>query len=214
MQIKIGLIGAGGRMGQAINALHPTLPITRATSRKNLDCDVLIDVSSHQALLENLSANKPIVIGTTGHLDFTPIHEAAKRLPIFYASNFSLGAAILKQLSTFVARHFPSDIDLIETHHTEKKDAPSGTALHLLANLAGARVHSLRSGQTIGEHTLIFNNAEEKLTLTHQVHSREAFAKGALAAARFLMTKPPGLYTMDNLFEAALSSPSYAGSAR
>ncbi len=213
MDIKIGLIGANGRMGRAISALHPTTPIYRDTPRNSLDCDVLIDVSSSQSLLENLSANKPIVIGTTGHADFAPIHAAAKHLPIFYASNFSLGAAILKKLSTFTAAHFASDIDLIEMHHTNKKDAPSGTALHLLNHLPNARVHSLRSGQTIGEHTLIFNNAEEKITLSHQVHSRDAFAKGALAAARFLVNKPPGLYSMDNLFTEELLSTPYARSS-
>lgn len=197
---KIGLIGAEGRMGKTIAALHPIVPITRTTPRSSLDCDILIDFSSHQALLENLSANKPIVIGTTGHLDFTPIHKAALHLPIFYAPNFSLGAALLNKLALLTSQHFPSDIDIIETHHTQKKDTPSGTALHLAKNLAHARIHSLRSGKVIGEHTLIFNNGDERLTLSHEVHSREAFARGALAAARFLYNKPPGLYTMDHLF--------------
>lgn len=201
MGIKIGLIGSEGRMGQAISALHPVIPIYKTTPRSPLDCDVLIDFSSHKALLENLSARKPIVIGTTGHLDFTPLHEAAKHLPIFYSANFSLGAALLNEASKLVAKHFAGDIDLIETHHTAKKDAPSGTALHLAKNLQNAKIHSLRSGSTIGEHTLIFNNAEERLTLSHQVHSREAFAKGALAAARFLIGKPPGLYSMEYLFK-------------
>ena len=125
MTIKIGLIGHEGRLGKEIAAICPILPIQKTTPRSPLDCDILIDVSSHHALLENLSAKKPIVIGTTGHLDFTPIEEAAKYLPIFYASNFSLGAAILKKLSTYVAMHFPADIDLLETHHTGKKMPPA-----------------------------------------------------------------------------------------
>ncbi|MBX7066788.1 MAG: hypothetical protein K1X28_06115 [Parachlamydiales bacterium] len=201
MAIKIGLIGPEGRMGKAISALHPVIPIFKHTPRSPLDCDILIDVSSHKALLENLSAGKPIVIGTTGHLNFAPIQEAAKHLPIFYSANFTLGAAILNETAKLVAKYFAGDIDLIETHHTAKKDAPSGTALHLSKNLQNAKIHSLRSGSTIGEHTIIFNNAEEKLTLSHQVHSREAFAKGALAAARFLLGKPPGLYGMEHLFK-------------
>lgn len=201
MAIKIGLIGAEGRMGKAISSLHAVIPISRKTPRIPLDCDILIDFSSHEALQENLSARKPIVIGTTGHLDFAPIHEAARYLPIFYAPNFSLGAALLNKLANLAAHHFPSDVDLIETHHTQKKDAPSGTALHLVKNIPHAHIHSIRSGKIIGEHTLIFNTAEERITLSHQVHTRDAFARGALAAARFLINKPPGLYTMDNLFE-------------
>lgn len=204
MPLKIGLIGANGRMGKAIASLQPIIPITRTTPRTPLNCDVLIDFSSPLALHQNLAANKPIVIGTTGHLDLSPIEQAAKHLPIFFAPNFSLGAAILNRLATLVASRFPADIDIIETHHTQKRDAPSGTALQLAKNLPNAHIHSIRSGKTIGEHTLIFNNAEERLTLSHQVHTREAFARGALAAAHFLIGKPPGLYDMDNLISLAL----------
>jgi 4-hydroxy-tetrahydrodipicolinate reductase len=200
MNLKIGLIGAEGRMGKAVALLHPVFPITRSTPRLHLDCDVLIDFSSPHALRENLSAGKPIVIGTTGHLDFSLIEQAAQYLPVFYAPNFSIGAAILNRIAAFVSEHFPSDIDLIETHHSGKKDSPSGTALHLAKNLPNCRIHSIRSGKTIGNHTLIFNNGEEELTLSHQAQNREAFAKGALAAAHFLIGKPPGLYNMDNLF--------------
>lgn len=201
MEIKIGLIGAEGRLGKAIKALHPIFPITKSTCRLSLDCDVLIDVSSPHALEENLSAKKPIVIGTTGHPDFSPIQEASKHFPIFYAANFSLGVAILQKLSRYIAKQFPSDIDLIETHHVAKKDAPSGTALQLAKNLPNAKIHSIRSGNIIGEHTLLFNTPHERITLSHEAHSREAFAKGAILAAQFLFDKEPGLYTMDNLFK-------------
>ena len=200
MDIKIGLIGASGRFGKAIAAHHPIIPIDRTTSRKDLDCDVLIDVSSHTALLENLSAHKPIVIGTTGHLDLAPIEQAAKHLPIFYAPNFSLGMALFRKIAQEIAARFPSDIDLIETHHSTKKDAPSGSAIQLAKLIPNLNIHSIRSGKIIGEHTLLFNTAEERLTLTHTAHSRDAFAHGAITAARFLVGKPPGLYTMDNLF--------------
>lgn len=199
--MKIGLIGSQGRLGRAIAALHPTIPITRATPRSSLECDVLIDVSSYKALSENLRAKKPIVIGTTGHLDMALIEDAAKEFPVFYASNFSLGSAIQAHLTAYIAKHFPSDIDLIEIHHTGKKDAPSGTALQLTKTLPRAKIHSIRSGNVVGEHILIFNTNEERLTLSHQVYSRDAFARGALAAARFLIGKAPGLYSMDNLFE-------------
>lgn len=200
MPIKIGLIGAGGRLGKAIADLNEVNPITRSTSRKDLDCDVLIDVSSPAALIENLSADKPIVIGTTGHLDLSPIHEAAKRLPIFYAPNFSLGIALMRKVAAEISRNFPSDIDLIETHHSQKKDAPSGTALMLAKIAPNIKIHSIRSGKVVGQHTMIFETAEERITLSHETHSREAYARGALAAAHFLIGKPPGLYSMDNLF--------------
>jgi 4-hydroxy-tetrahydrodipicolinate reductase len=202
--IKIALIGAEGKLGKAISALYPVIPVSRSTSRTSLDCDLIIDVSSPTALQENLTAQKPMVIGTTGHADLTPILKAAEKLPIFYSPNFSLGAAILNKLASWVGQHFPADIDLLETHHTEKKDTPSGTALQIAKNLPKAKIHSIRSGKVIGEHTVIFNNAEEKLTLSHQVHTREAFARGAIAAAQFLFGKPPGLYGMDNLFDSKL----------
>jgi 4-hydroxy-tetrahydrodipicolinate reductase len=205
MSIKIGLIGSKGRLGKAIMALDPTIvPIYKETPRFPLECDVLIDVSSHHALLENLSANKPIVIGTTGHLNFELIEEAAKRFPCFYAANFSLGAALMARFADFMGKHFQSEVDLIETHHVLKKDAPSGTALHLAKRLKNAKISSIRSGDAIGEHILIFKTVEEKITFAHEVHTRDAFARGALAAARFLAGKPPGLYGMDNLFDEAL----------
>lgn len=199
MAIKIGLIGAQGRLGRAIAALQSVAAVTRTTSRHGLDCDLLIDVSSHEALSENLSARKPMVIGTTGHSDFSLIEEAAKHLPIFYSPNFSLGVALMRKWALEISRKFPADIDLIETHHTQKKDSPSGTALYLAQGLPDVQIHSIRSGKIIGEHTLIFNNGSERLTLSHETHSRDAYARGALAAARFLIGKPPGLYTMDHL---------------
>lgn len=200
MAIKIGLIGPLGRMGKAVAALHPVIPIFKQTPREHLECDVLIDFSSCHALSENLSARKPIVIGTTGHPSFTLIEETAKHLPIFYSANFSLGAALLNETAKWIAKYFSGDIDLIETHHVHKKDAPSGTALEIAKNLPNAKIHSIRSGRIVGEHTVIFNNPEEKITISHQAHNREAFAKGALAAAHFLKGKPPGLYGMEHLF--------------
>lgn len=200
MKLKIGVIGSEGRLGKAIAKMLPIVPVLKGVPRINLDCDVLIDVSSPLALEENLSARLPIVIGTTGHTDFRLIEDASKRLPIFYASNFSLGAVLLNQCAALIQKYFPADIDIVETHHSGKKDAPSGTALQLQKTLPNAKVHSIRSGSTVGEHSIFFNAPEEKLTLTHQAHSREAFAKGAILAAKFIVNQPPGLYTMDNLF--------------
>lgn len=171
--------------------------------------DLFIDVSLSEGLSERLNTLRPMVIGTTGlsKQDFSLLQEASRSIPIFYAANFSLGMALLKKMAAELASLFPSeaDIDILETHRAGKKDAPSGSALHLAQTIKLARgektvaIHSLRSGEIIGEHTLQFNHAEERLTLSHQVHSRKAFAKGALAAAQFLINQPPGLYGMDQL---------------
>ncbi|EKE08541.1 MAG: Dihydrodipicolinate reductase [uncultured bacterium] len=113
-----------------------------------------------------------------------------------------MGASLLLRLAQEIAKYFPADIDIIETHHKTKKDKPSGTALYLANRLPNSTVHSIRSALCCGEHTVIFNTPQEKLTLTHQVHNREAFAQGALAAAHFIAMQPPGLYGMDNLFSS------------
>ena len=171
--------------------------------------DLFIDVSLADGLSGRLQYKRPMVIGTTALslTDLALIHEASQTVPIFYSSNFSLGIALLKRTAAELAKTFHHDasIDLIETHHTEKKDSPSGSALSLSAAIkesnpnAKVTIHSIRSGSVIGEHTLQFNTAEEKIELSHTAHSRDAFARGVLSAARFLMTCPPGLYGMDDL---------------
>ncbi|MBX9744299.1 MAG: 4-hydroxy-tetrahydrodipicolinate reductase [Chlamydiales bacterium] len=171
--------------------------------------DLFIDVSLPQGLSERLNTLRPMVIGTTGfsEQDFSLLKEASRCIPIFYAANFSLGMAFLKKMATELAELFPieTDIDILEAHRAGKKDTPSGSALHLAQAIKLVRgekeipIHSIRSGQTIGEHTLQFNHEEERLSLCHQVHSRKAFAKGALTAARFLVNQPAGLYGMDQL---------------
>lgn len=212
MDLKIGLIGAQGRLGQEIAALYP--PSACFTKEfpayPDSNLDLYLDVSDKTALAHNLStaikAQKPIVIGTTGHENLASLIEASRHIPIFYTPNFSLGFALLKKLTLELARQFPAEahIDLIETHHSQKKDAPSGTALLLAKTIeqnhpSPVKIHSIRSGQTIGQHTLFFNSAEEKITLSHEAHHRNAFAKGALAAALFLSQQPPGLYGMEEL---------------
>lgn len=181
-----------------------------------LDTDIAIDVSSKENTLNHLKYakqfSKPIVIGTTGHSLETQkrIEEAAQYIPIFYTPNFSPGIALLLQLvelaSTFGKTCF---VDIVETHHVHKTDLPSGTAL-ALAQATGKElakhttnkrdpsqvyIHAIRSGETIGEHTVIFEWGNEQIKLTHQAHSRDVFAEGALAAATFLIDKKPGLYS-------------------
>lgn len=184
------------------------------TEKLNEKVDLLIDASLPDNLLERLSIatkNKtPLVVGTTGLSDseLQKIEEASQQIPLFFSPNFSIGIALLKKFAKEASRYFPIDahIDLIETHHALKKDAPSGTALLLSDAIQKASperspvsIHPLRSGKIIGEHTLLFNTAEERLTLSHEAHHRDVFARGALAAALFLSQKNPGLYKMEDL---------------
>lgn len=181
------------------------------TDQLQTKIDLLIDVSLPEGISERLplaSTHKlPLVIGTTGlsKSDFQLLQQFSSQIPIFYSANFSIGIALLHKFARAMSRFFPAHVDLIEKHHSQKKDAPSGTALSLAktveeASATPVKIHSLRSGQIMGEHTLLFNTSEELLTLTHEVHSRKAFAKGALEAALFLKSQKPSLYGMDDLF--------------
>lgn len=218
--IRIGLIGATGRLGRAIDTLaseDPTLKIAARFHSGNLPeptapIDLFLDVSAPSALLHNLHiamlAKKPLVIGTTGHATLDLLQEASCIIPIFYSPNFSLGMALMQRIAAECARRFPktSHIDLIESHHSKKQDAPSGSAKALAETIkkehpAPVHIHSIRSGNLAGEHILHFNTNEEKLTIIHEAHNRNAFAQGALIAAKFLVTQSPGLYGMNNLLD-------------
>jgi 4-hydroxy-tetrahydrodipicolinate reductase len=198
-------------LGQDVSALLNLPPANvLLTASCHCSCDVYIDASLPAALQSNLdaalAAKKPIVIAATGlsSSDIVSIQRASLAIPIFHAPNFSLGMALLRKFAEQASAlfHTDADIDLIETHHTQKKDSPSGSAL-LLAKTIGkpVNIHSIRSGKVVGEHTLIFNTPDERICLTHEAHSRDAFARGALAAARFLSSKPPGIYTMEDLIQ-------------
>jgi len=207
---RIGLIGATGRLGRAVEALagdsiaarfHRTSPPDPRT-----EIDVFLDVSAASALRQNLDAavqgGKPIAVGTTGAIDFNLLEEAARHIAVFYTPNFSLGMAVLKKAAKLVAGKFPgAAIEIVETHHELKKDAPSGSALLLAKHLEPreAAIRSHRIGQTVGKHELIFSASDERIALIHEALSRDAFARGALEAARFVALQSPGLYTMDDL---------------
>ena len=181
--------------------------------------DAWIDVSLPSGLQERLALfgeqMKPVVIGTTGFSeeDLEGIQDLSERVPLIYAPNFSLGMALMQRLAEEAARHFPlsTQIDLVETHHCQKQDAPSGSAL-LLAKAIQREVpgrlpvsiHSIRSGKILGQHALLFNTGEERLTLIHEIDSRDAFVKGALEAALFVLSQPPGLYGMQDLARALI----------
>ena len=217
-ELRIGLIGSKGRMGNAIASLRfPFIRIGAFFTRENppdpeADVDLFLDVSSAAALKDHLQtallANKPIVVGTTGLVDFENLKEASKAIPVFYSANFSLGMALMRKAAEEFARRFhkTASIEIIETHHVHKKDAPSGAALMLAKTIeknhpSKPEIQSIRLGQTVGKHELYFSSSEETLTLIHTAQSRDAFARGAFEAARFLAHQSPGFYTMDDLIQ-------------
>jgi 4-hydroxy-tetrahydrodipicolinate reductase len=178
------------------------------------NCDVAIDFSNADAITEISAAalqhRKPLVIGTTGHSreQRRLIEETAQSLPVVFASNFSIGVNVLFWLTCKAAEQLGGDFDaeIIETHHKMKKDAPSGTAKTLAEVLKASKktqteisIQSIREGDVVGEHTVIFRGPSERLELTHRAASREIFARGALHAAKWIINQPPGLYSMQDV---------------
>lgn len=231
MAIRIATLGATGKMGQRILKLaqqDPEFDITIAYARqKTLDvvtftdpfaalseCDVGIDFTFHTATKEHLEAalraSKPMVIGTTGHSveEIKEIEEASKSIPILYSPNFSFGIALCTDAVSRIAKALGTacTIDIVETHHIHKKDSPSGTAIALANAIEGKKIaiQSIRLGETIGEHTVIFECGHERIELKHTAHSRDAFAAGALIGAKFLLGQPAGLYSLKDLFNQTI----------
>jgi 4-hydroxy-tetrahydrodipicolinate reductase len=209
--IRISLFAPNGRMGQAIAA---AVADDSAFAIDEDHGDVLIDFSVPAALQASLdravSAGIPILVGTTGLDDLANqrIAEAAKHVAVLRAANTSLGVALLADLVERAAKALGPDwdIQISETHHRNKVDAPSGTALMLgkAAEGAGRSVGyaSLRGGTVAGDHDVAFLGPEERLVLSHRAESRMIFARGALAGARFLVGKPAGLYSMRDVIES------------
>lgn len=221
--VRVLLIGSRGRMGQTIRDV--------AASESGIDlvaqcdqgdpievgmraCQVAIDFSATDAVEEicRLAAqhHRSLVIGTTGHspTQRAAIENAARIVPIVFASNFSTGVNALFWLSRKAAEILGPQfgIQVSETHHRMKKDAPSGTAKTLVEILKSTRqvegdipVQSIREGEVVGDHSVIFSGPGEQLELVHHAKSRETFARGALTAARWVLNKAPGLYSMQNV---------------
>lgn len=188
--------------------------------------DVLIDFShpdSLEYILETIKGTPtPLVLGTTGYSDkqIERIHQEAKVRPVFFASNYSVGVAVLQQLARQAAQMLENwDKEIVEAHHRKKVDAPSGTALSLLEAIdpgneykhvfgreghPGERgkeigIHAVRGGSVPGDHEVLFLGEQETITLAHHAQNREIFVHGALDAARFIQNKPAGLYGMPDL---------------
>lgn len=220
---RVMLIGAAGRMGKKIVDLaerESNIEIAAQCDQGDAlgpamkNCDVAIDFSQADAIDEicrvALQHRRPLVIGTTGHSQQQRqiIEKTAKSLPIVFASNFSIGVNALFALTRNAAEILSDEfaLEIIETHHRMKKDAPSGTAKTLAEILKKARkidneisIESIREGEVVGEHTVIFSGPGERLELTHRANSREIFARGAFRAAEWVVGKPARLYSMQDV---------------
>jgi 4-hydroxy-tetrahydrodipicolinate reductase len=229
--VGVGLVGASGRMGRCVAALLDedaattlVLEADEAGIRRRSDASVpmavVVDLSSEagtrSALALAREASAALLVGTTGLGDATlaALRGAASSLPVMVAPNLSVGAAILRRLVATAARLAGPDwdLDLVESHHRHKRDAPSGTALALrdaIEAVAGAgsldgRIHAIRGGGTIGEHELRLATSDETLLLQHRAIDRSAFARGAVRAARWLATAPAGWHEFESVFVGRL----------
>jgi 4-hydroxy-tetrahydrodipicolinate reductase len=239
-QVKFGVIGHKGRMGQALETAiaeaghQMCIGVDAGGNIGPLagQCDVLVDFSAPDALAANLGAarvaGRPIVVGTTGLQEehFVMLADAAKAVPVLQSGNFSLGVTLMAHLvREAAARLGPEwDIEVLEMHHRMKVDAPSGTAKLLGEAAAEARgitlsdnmesgrhgmtgarregnigFATLRGGTVAGEHSVIFAGPEERLTLSHSAENRMIFARGAVMAAAWLIGRPAGRYTMNDV---------------
>ena len=184
--------------------------------------DVLIEFTSPEATVTHAKLaqelRKPMVIGTTGlsESQMNTLQAAANAVPLLISPNMSLGVTVLFELARTAAQRLGAayDVEIVEHHHRQKKDAPSGTAKRLAHVLAEARrqpvnaipVHAVRAGDIVGDHTVLLAGPSERLELTHRAHSRDVFAQGAIRAACFLVGQKPGLYDMSHVVRAAASS--------
>ena len=245
---KLLISGASGRMGQKVfSALvgdndllpvcgvaieedfsNPNFPIYKDFSSVKEDVDVIIDFSSAVVLdaLLNFAVNTktPAVICSTGlsNEQIKNIENASAKVALFRSANMSLGVNVLIKAVELVTKALESfDIEIIEKHHNQKIDAPSGTAIMLAEavkkvlpenyyvygreGVTGKRdkkeigIHAIRGGNIVGEHDVIYAGENETITLSHHASDRSVFANGAIAAAKFLASKNTGLYDMNDL---------------
>ncbi len=241
--INILLNGACGRMGAEVIRLAADKDGYNIAAKvdlyaQNADCftdindcteavDIIIDFSNHSATEKLLGyavqKNLPVIIATTGQTDdeLNMIRKAAEKIPVFHSANMSLGVALLVELAVKAAAVMPdADIEIVETHHNRKLDAPSGTALMLANALKAVRegsflnigrngiakrdkneigISSIRRGNIVGTHEVILCTDNQTIAIKHEAHSRSLFAEGALSAAAFLVGKPAGLYDMNSI---------------
>ena len=214
--------------GTELGATHDVgQDITAALAQADVAVDFSFHGFTSELLAAAVAQGKPVVIGTTGHTaeEKAAIAQAAQSIPVVFASNFSVGVNTLFWLTRKATRILKQyDIEIVEMHHHHKLDAPSGTArtlaevvceetgmdyekdvMHGREGLVGARpqrqigMHSLRGGDVVGDHTVIYATDGERVELTHKASSRMTFAAGAVRAALWLADKPAGLYNMQDV---------------
>lgn len=243
--INILICGINGKMGATVFSLlqgdaqaravcgvdvcapeNISIPVYKTFGEVKEKVDAVIDFSSPAALESELEwavkNNVPVVLGSTGFTDgqLRLINEAAKKTAVFKTANFSLGVNLLMKLvreAAFVLGD-KFDIEIIERHHNQKVDAPSGTALMLAesANTDGTAyvygrdkstgkrgkeigIHAVRGGTIVGEHEVMFAGEDEIITLSHSARSKKVFAAGAIKAAKAIVGKPAGKYDMQDI---------------
>lgn len=252
--LKVGILGSTGRVGSLLiddlennplatigsvhvfDELKKTLPqgtvVTNDMKTMLENCDAVIDFSAPKATEEllstviNIGGNKPLVIATTGFNEHQKnlLLEASKVTPILYATNMSLGVAVLNKLVALASKTLRDfDCEIVEQHHRHKVDSPSGTALTLAEHAASARnldldavrvsgrdgvigartideigVMSLRGGDIVGRHTVGFYNDGEFIELNHTATARNTFSRGAIKAALWLVNQENGLYSIND----------------
>ncbi len=247
--MRIILSGCCGHMGREVRlsadrradceicmGVDPMMPegtenCVRSFEECTVEADVIVDFSHHTmtgALLDFAeSKGLPVVLATTGQTEeeTARIREASKRIPLFFAANYSLGIATLTDLVKRVLVLYPdAEVEILEAHHNRKLDAPSGTALALFRAVKEVRpeaeavcgregqgrrrpedvgIHALRMGNIVGIHEVLIGTQNETISLKHEAHSRGVFADGSLKAAAFLIGKTPGLYDMKDLLRGS-----------
>ena len=221
----------GRNIGPLLGRSELELTLSDSLTEAGRGADVYIDFSSIESTLARLDEAEKmglaVVIGTTGlNADQQArVREAGKKIPVLWAPNMSTGVNVMYKIAAAMCKALGPDFDLeiVESHHNQKKDAPSGTAVKLYQVLAEARgldpdkamisgregqvgartkneigVLALRGGDIVGEHTIYFCGPGERLELTHRAHSRATFAEGAVRAAAWLAGKSAGFYTIDD----------------
>jgi len=219
--VKVIICGAKGRMGQALIACAKNDPELQFVAGVDVgddlgkvlpQADVVVEFALAEATAQvaQLVAQhkKALVVGTTGHADSAKqaIRQTLAPVPVVWSANYSTGVNTLFWVTQKVAEIVGNnwEAEIVETHHTAKKDAPSGTAKRLQEILQQTRgkpapAHALRIGDVVGDHTVTFGTAGERIELSHRASSRETFARGALRAAKWVVRQKPGLYDMQDV---------------
>ena len=220
--IKICISGSKGKMGSRISELAKDDSGLEISGQFDVDddpeapigaCDCLIEFTTPKATIDHLELceklKKAMVIGTTGLSDSEKerIGKASKNIPILFSPNMSIGVNLLFKMVGEAAKVLGSEyhVSIVEAHHVEKKDAPSGTAKELARIIKEKKAHaevpieSIREDEIVGEHTITFESDVDTIEITHSAKTRDIFAKGALAAAKFVSKKSSGLFSMQEV---------------